>query len=184
MYFPSLDSSWLDTTDGGERDEAASPPGAGTTDGLPEQDQDTGREPTHPGEETTRGESVATEGTARTEGWCNVLFFSFSSGFSHHVGLTADLPTPHRTVRLLSRSQSSTFYVSLTPSLPFSCYMLFISPHHIVSRWSFWSLRHSRYSSDVFVPDLKSRIATSCHRELSLYSLAWLRVNTGMAAPI
>ena len=89
--------------------------------------------------------------------------------FSHHdcmvAGITNDLSSPHRPVRLLARSQSSTFQISLTrvfpsgfrsSSPPFPWY---IRPQHfpqyvfaiidilssshartssIFSRWSFW----------------------------------------------
>ena len=93
------DSAGLDAADGGEWDEAASTPGAGATDGVPEQDQDTGREPTHAGEETTWGESVATAGTARTEGaspdnWS--LFAHFILPFLTEVSLCRAL-LEHRT---------------------------------------------------------------------------------------
>ena len=94
------------------------------------------------------------------------------------AGMTDDLSSPHRPVRLLARSQSSTFQISLTcvfpscfrsSSLPFPWYIrsqyfpqyvFTISPHHMpVPDQSslgdlFGSLRHSCCSSDVFIPDL------------------------------
>ena len=97
--------------------------------------------------------------------------------------MTDDLSSPHRPVRLLARSQSSTFQISLTcvfpscfrsSSLPFPWYIrsqyfpqyvFTISPHHMpVPDQSslgdlFGSLRHSCCSSDVFIPDL----VFACH---------------------
>ena len=99
------------------------------------------------------------------------------------AGMTDDLSSPHRPVRLLARSQSSTFQISLTcvfpscfrsSSLPFPWYIrsqyfpqyvFTISPHHMpVPDQSslgdlFGSLRHSCCSSDVFIPDL----VFACH---------------------
>ena len=45
-----------------------------------------------------------------------VLFMSYRV-----AGMTADLPSPHRPVRLLTRSQTSTFHVSLARVFP-SCF--------------------------------------------------------------
>ena len=94
------------------------------------------------------------------------------------AGITDDLSSPHRPVRLLARSQSSTFQISLTrvfpscfrsSSLPFPWYIrpqhfpqyvCAISPHHMpVPDQSslgalFGSLCHSCCSSDLFIPDL------------------------------
>ena len=99
------------------------------------------------------------------------------------AGITDDLSSPHRPVRLLTRSQSSTFQISLTRVFPscfrssylpfpwyirpqhFPQYVLAISPHHmpvpVQSSLSdlFGSLRHSCCSSDVFIPDL----VFACH---------------------
>ena len=99
------------------------------------------------------------------------------------AGMTDDLSSPHRPVRLLPRSQSSTFQISLTrvfpscfrsSSLPFPWYIrsqyfpqyvFTISPHHMpVPDQSslgdlFGSLRHSCCSSDVFIPGL----VFACH---------------------
>ena len=99
------------------------------------------------------------------------------------AGMTDDLSSPHRHVRLLARSQSSSFQISLTrvfpscflsSSLPFPCYIhpqnfpqyvFAISPRHMpVPVQSsvgdlFGSLRHSCCSSDVFIPDL----VFACH---------------------
>ena len=99
------------------------------------------------------------------------------------AGITDDLSSPHRPVRLLARSQSSTFQISLTrvfpscfrsSSLPFPWYIrpqhfpqyvFAISPHHMpVPVQSslgdlFGSLRHSCCSSYVFIPDL----VFACH---------------------
>ena len=97
--------------------------------------------------------------------------------------MTDDLSSPHRLVRLLARSQSSTFQISLTCVFPscfrssslhfpwyispqhFPQYVFAISPHHMpVPVQSslgdlFGSLRHSCCSSDVFIPDL----VFACH---------------------
>ena len=99
------------------------------------------------------------------------------------AGIACDLSSPHRPVRLLARSQSSTFQISLTrvfpscfrsSSLPFPWYIrpqhfpqyvFAISPHHMpVPVQSslgdlFGSLCHSCCSSDVFIPDL----VFACH---------------------
>ena len=101
-----------------------------------------------------------------------------------------DLSSPHRPVRLLARSQSSTFQISLTrvfpscfrsSSLPFPWYIrsqyfpqyvFTISPHHMpVSDQSslddlFGSLRHSCCSSDVFIPDLVFACHSAIHRSI------------------
>ena len=93
---------------------------------------------------------------------------------SRVAGITGDLSSPHRPVRLLARSQSSTFQISLTlvfpscfrsSSLPFPQYVFAISPHHmpVLVQSSlgdlFGSLRHSCCSSDVFIHDL----VFACH---------------------
>ena len=99
------------------------------------------------------------------------------------AGITDDLSSPHRPVRLLARSQSSSFQISLTrvfpscfrsSSLPFPWYIrpqhfpqyvFAISPHHMpVPVQSslgdlFGNLRHSCCSSDMFIPDL----VFACH---------------------
>ena len=49
-----------------------------------------------------------------------LLLFLWLFPPSRVVGMTADLPSPHRHVRLLARSQSSTFQVSLAQSILFS----------------------------------------------------------------
>ena len=116
----------------------------------------------------------------------DALLLFFSSGFSRHVGSPVRLMiflSPHRPVRLLARSQSSTLQISFacvfpscfrSSSLPFPWYIcphhfpqyvLPISPHHMpVPDQSslgdlFGSLRHSCCSSDVFIPDL----VFACH---------------------
>ena len=93
------------------------------------------------------------------------------------AGMTADLPTPHRSVHLLVCSQPNAFQVSLahvfpscfrSSSLPFPwCnhpqrfpqYVFFITSSHVNPVQSslrdlFGTMRHSRCSSDVFVHDL------------------------------
>ena len=111
----------------------------------------------------------------------NVFLWLFPS--CRVAGMTDDPSSPRRHVRLLARSQSSTFQISLTrvfpscfrsSSLPFPWYIrsqyfpqyvFTISPHHMpVPDQSslgdlFGSLRHSCCSSDVFIPDL----VFSCH---------------------
>ena len=101
--------------------------------------------------------------------------------------MTDDLSSPHRPVRLLARSQSSTFQISLTrvfpscfrsSSLPFPWYIrsqyfpqyvFTISPHHMpVPDQSslgdlFGSLRHSCCSSDVF---MSLRVTPHIHRSI------------------
>ena len=77
------------------------------------------------------------------------FFFFFSPVFSHHVvvaGMTDDLPSPHRPVHLLARSQPSSFRVpsvhacfNLVFIRPFTWYIrpqhfpqyVFIAPHHM-----------------------------------------------------
>ena len=107
--------------------------------------------------------------------------------------MTDDLSTPCRPVRLLARSQSSTFHVTLacifpSCSLPFSWYVyiyIYIRPQHfpqyafllhpssshprtssIVSPCLFGSLRHSRCASYVFVPDLVFACISHIHRSI------------------
>ena len=76
--------------------------------------------------------------------------------------MPGDLPSPHRTVGLLARSQPSTFHASLARlfpsyfrsfSLPFHWY---ISPHHVhislIVSVIFWKHVHHRCPSDV-LPD-------------------------------
>ena len=99
------------------------------------------------------------------------------------AGMTDDLSSPHRPVRLLARSQSSTLQISLacvfpscfrSSSLPFPWYICHhhfpqyvfaISPHHMPVPYQsslsdlFGCLRHSCCSSDVFIPDL----VFACH---------------------
>ena len=116
----------------------------------------------------------------------NVILGTSSSSFPLAfpiAGITDDLSSPHRSVRLLARSQSSTFQISLTrvfpscfrsSSLPlpwyirpqhFPQYVFAISPHHMPVPVEsslgdlFGSLRHSCCSSDVFIPDL----VFACH---------------------
>ena len=112
-----------------------------------------------------------------------LFFFLWLFPSCRVAGMTDDLSSPHRPVRLLARSQSSTFQILFTcvfpscfrsSSLPFLLYIcpqhfpqcvFAISPHHMpVPVQSslgdlFGSLRHSCCSSDVFIPDL----VFACH---------------------
>ena len=136
------------------------------------------------GGEGRGGEGRGGEGKGG-RGWEGCLCFVFLWLFPscRVAGMTDDLSSPHRPVRLLARSQSSTFQISLkrvflssvsSSSLPFPWYIcpqhfpqyvFAISPHHLpVPDQSslgdlFGSLRHYCCSSDVFIPDL----VFSCH---------------------
>ena len=87
--------------------------------------------------------------------------------------MTDDLSSPHRPVRLLARSQSSTLQISLAcvfPSVVLSSFSLVYLPSTLSSVGAyvfampvpdqsslsdlFENLRHSCCSSDVFIPDL------------------------------
>ena len=98
---------------------------------------------------------------------------------SRVAGMTDDLSTPCPPVCLLARSQSSTFQVSclfIFCSIVLSSFsliyrsselgmcsssLLITCPHQFNLRDLLGSLRHSRYSSNVFVPDLVFACRTS-----------------------
>ena len=87
------------------------------------------------------------------------------------AGITDDLSSPHRPVRLLARSQSSTFQISLTRIFP-SCFRSSSLPFH-------WYIRPQHFPQYVFAI---SPLIT-CPYQINPLSLIFLEACASLVVP-